>query len=74
MIRLPTTDATRFIRALKRMGFVTVNQRGSHLTLRHPISQLQTTVPVHGGDLKRGLMKRILKQIGVTEAELREYI
>lgn len=69
MTRLPTLDATRLIRALKRAGFVEADQRGSHLTLWHPKTGRQTTVPVHGGDVKRGLMKQILKQAGLTEAE-----
>lgn len=74
MTRLPTVDAAKFVRALKRAGFVLDGQKGSHLTLRHPSSQRQTTVPMHGGDLKRGLMKLILKQICMTEDEFRELL
>lgn len=55
-------------------GFVEGDQRGSHLTLWHPTTGSQTTVPVHGGDVKRGLMKLILKQAGLTEAEFRSLL
>jgi predicted RNA binding protein YcfA (HicA-like mRNA interferase family) len=31
-------------------------------------------VPVHGRDIKRGLMKAILEQAGLTQAEFREFL
>jgi predicted RNA binding protein YcfA (HicA-like mRNA interferase family) len=74
VIRLPTVDATRLVRALKRAGFVEGDQRGSHLTLWNPHTATQTTVPMHGGDVKRGLMKQILKQAGLSEAEFRKLL
>jgi mRNA interferase HicA len=49
-------------------------QRGSHLTLEHPIDGRWTVVPVHGRDIKRGLMKAILEQAGLTQAEFREFL
>lgn len=74
MTRLPQVDAVRLIRALKRAGFVEHEQRGSHLTLKHPAKGHRTTVPVHGGDVPRGLLKQILKQVGLTESEFRELL
>ena len=74
MTRLPTLDATRLIRALKRAGFVEADQRGSHLTLWHPQTGRQTTIPVHAGDVKRGLMKQILKQAGLAESEFLKHL
>jgi predicted RNA binding protein YcfA (HicA-like mRNA interferase family) len=70
--RLPMIDATRMVKALKRAGFVETGQKGSHLLLEHPITKFQTSVPIHGGDLKRGLMKAILKQAGLSEDEFRK--
>ena len=74
MSRLPTLHCSKVVRALKRAGFVELEQRGSHLTLKHPISGHRTTVPVHKGDIKRGLLKQILKQAGLTEREFRELL
>lgn len=46
--------------------------RGSHHYLRHPGKPgLLLTVPVHAGDLKRGTLRAILRQAGVTPDELR---
>jgi len=74
MSRLPTLDSTRFIRALKRAGFVESGQLGSHLHLKNPQTGRRTVVPVHGGDLKRGLMKLIIKQAGLTERQFLKYL
>ena len=73
MTRLPQVDAARLIRALKRAGFFEHEQRGSHLTLKH-LNGLRTTVPVHGGDVQRGLLKQILKQSGLSEDQFRELL
>ena len=74
MTRLPTLDALRLIRALKRAGFIEGDQRGSHLTLWHPGTKRQTSVPKHGRDIKRGLMKEILRQAGLTEEQFRKLL
>ena len=74
MTRLPQLDAAKLIRALKRAGFVEHEQRGSHLTLKNPVTEFRTTVPVHGGDVNRGLLKEIIKQAGLTEKEFRELL
>lgn len=49
-------------------------QVGSHVMLFNAKTDRQTVVPQHGGDLKRGLMKAILKQCDLTEDEFRELI
>lgn len=66
------TTPNRLVRALKRAGFVELSQRGSHMTLYNAATGCQTTIPIHGGDLKRGLMKKVLKQAGLSEDDLRD--
>jgi len=72
--RLPTVDAVKILRGLKQAGFVELEQKGSHLMLWHPATRRKTVVPMHGGDVKRGLMKQILKQAGLSETKFRELI
>lgn len=72
--RLPQLSARQLIRALLRAGFIEEHQRGSHLSLTNPNTGRQTVVPVHPGDLNRGLLKAILKQTGISEEELRELL
>ena len=74
MSRLPVLTPRELVAALKRAGFVEHRQRGSHLFLRHSATDLPMMVPIHARDLKRGTLKGILKQAGLTEAELLAYL
>jgi predicted RNA binding protein YcfA (HicA-like mRNA interferase family) len=73
-MRLPTLHARKIIQALEKAGFVFDNQTGSHFILRHPVTRQTTCVPKHGRDVKRSLMKEILRQAGLTEEEFRELL
>jgi predicted RNA binding protein YcfA (HicA-like mRNA interferase family) len=68
--RLPSLTPRKVIRALERGGFVLVRVTGSHHLYEHP-ERLDRVVPVplHARDLKRSLLKTIIKQAGLTEAE-----
>jgi len=70
MSRLPGVTPRRLIAALSRAGFIEASQRGSHRHFYHPQTGRKTTVPVHGADLKRGTLAAILKQTGLTVADL----
>lgn len=74
MSRLPTVTARELVGALERAGFQQKHQRGSHLHLFQPVSQKWTTVPMHTGDVKRPLLKAILKQAGLSEDQFRELL
>ena len=62
------------VAALKRAGFVEHHQAGSHLYLWHPTEQRMTTVSMHSKDLPRPVMKKILKQAGLSESEFRKLL
>jgi len=74
MTRLQTLNARKVVAVLKRAGFEEDNQKGSHLYLRHPVTKLETCVPMHGGDLGRNLVRAIIQQAGLTEEEFRKLI
>lgn len=74
MTRLPTLHARKIVQALQRAGFKFDRQTGSHFILRHPTTRRTTCVPKHGKDVKRGLMKGILQQAGLSEEEFRNYL
>ena len=68
--RLPALTAREVIRALQRAGFVVSRTSGSHCRLVHATdSTRRVTVPVHTGDLKRGTLRGIVAQAGMTVAE-----
>ena len=74
MTRLPTLHARKIIQALEQAGFVFYRQVGSHYVLRHPVTRRMTTVPKHGRDIGRNLVRVILKQAGLTEDEFRKLL
>jgi predicted RNA binding protein YcfA (HicA-like mRNA interferase family) len=68
--RLPAVAARDAVRALERAGFVVSRTSGSHCRLVHKDDPTRkVTVPVHAGDLKRGTLRAIIAQAGLTVAE-----
>ena len=66
MPELPVCSGGEVIRALERLGFRVVRQRGSHVMLRKGMDGC--VVPLHR-ELKRGTLSGILRQAGVGAAE-----
>jgi predicted RNA binding protein YcfA (HicA-like mRNA interferase family) len=60
---LPVVSGATAIRALERLGFAIVRQRGSHVMLRRGASGC--VVPDHR-ELKLGTLRGVLKQAGVA--------
>jgi predicted RNA binding protein YcfA (HicA-like mRNA interferase family) len=63
---LPILPASEVLRRLIRAGFRVVNYKGSHVKLFNPVNSRCTEVPMHPGDLGRKLIKKILKQAGIS--------
>jgi predicted RNA binding protein YcfA (HicA-like mRNA interferase family) len=69
MARLPVCTPTDVILALNRKGFYLDHSTGSHRFFRHPNRPGIVTVPFHRRDLKRGTLKSILEQAGLSTNE-----
>ena len=66
MARLTPVAPRVMDRALRKMGFARVRQKGSHVLYRHPDGRT-TTVPHHKGrDLAVPLVRAILADIGIS--------
>jgi len=75
MGRLPSCTAHDVDRVLTRQGFFVTHQKGSHRYYKSPVSgKIVTSIPMHPGDLNRGLLKTILKQVGFSEDEFRKLL
>lgn len=75
MPRQPRLTGAELVRALQRLGWSVVVQRGSHVQLRHPERGGRVTVPVHAGKiLGPGLTQAILNQTGLDPDELRRIL
>ena len=66
MPRLPLLSGAEVIRALERLGFEQVRQRGSHVVLRR--DSIGCVVPLHR-ELKTGTLVGIIRQAQVTQEE-----
>ena len=53
------------IRLLKRNGFQTIDQNGSHVKMKNVKTGRQTIVPYHNKEMTKGLERAILKQAGL---------
>ena len=64
--KLPVTSARKIIRALERLGFSRVKQRGSHVKMRR--NGVICVVPNYK-EVGEKILSRILKQAGVSRKE-----
>lgn len=69
---MPMTSK-QMIRFLKKNGFVIKSQNGSHVKMIHKKTGIEVIVPMHNGDLKKGMEHGILKQAGLDKKEVRKY-
>lgn len=58
--------AKELLRFLRKHGYEETRQRGSHRILTHPVRPM-LSVPIHSGDVPRGLFLRILRDAGFSE-------
>jgi predicted RNA binding protein YcfA (HicA-like mRNA interferase family) len=69
---LPRITGREVVRALGKLGWVVVFQKGSHAQLKHPARGGRVTVPLHAGEtIGPGLLRSIMAQAGITLDELR---
>ncbi len=83
MPKLPRVKAEEVIRALERLGFERVRQRGSHVIMKRQFSinddleevpqeviEIGCVIPLHRKTLAVGTLKNILRQAEVSVEEL----
>jgi predicted RNA binding protein YcfA (HicA-like mRNA interferase family) len=69
--RLPSVTAREVVRALEQAGFGVTRISGSHCRLVHKNDPTRkVTIPLHRStDLRRGTLRSIIAQAGLTVAE-----
>ena len=63
--------AREVVKILQKLGYVQKRQTGSHLIMYHPKLKRIIPVPMHVKDLKKGLVRGIIKQ---AESTLEEFL
>ena len=68
-MKLKPVKAEKIIKALSKLGFQIVRQKGSHVIMKHPDGRV-TVIPVHKGEeLGRGILREIIKDAKVNKKE-----
>ena len=64
-------SARQIIKALTKMGFVKISQKGSHIKMRGLIEgKLQTAIIPNHKQIAVGTLRSILKQANVTKKDI----
>lgn len=75
MPKLPAITGDQLIKALLQVGFLQIRRESSHVSLWRERDNQHITVPVHRGKtLGKGLLSRILKDIGLPADDLRKLL
>lgn len=69
MPKLPHVSGREAVRALEKMGFVQLRQKGSHLIIRR--GAVGCVIPMHR-EIKIGTLTGILRQAGVSAEQFIE--
>ena len=71
-MKLKPIKPEQLVKIVERLGFVKIRQSGSHAIYRHPDGRW-TTIPLHKGkEIGVGLLRKILKDIGISVEEFNE--
>ncbi len=59
----------KVIKALEKIGFQRIRQKGSHLFMRHPDGRT-TIITVHPGeDIGKGMIRKVINDAKITREE-----
>ncbi|EKQ68165.1 putative periplasmic or secreted lipoprotein [Leptolyngbyaceae cyanobacterium JSC-12] len=73
MSKLPVISGATCVKALEKIGFVVVRQRGSHVIVVLEESKTTVSVPDHK-ELDRGTLRSIIRQAGLSVDEFVELL
>jgi len=69
MDKIKTLPPQKVIKALEKIGFKRIRQKGGHLFMRHPDGRT-TLITVHPGeDIGKGLIRKIISDAKLTRDE-----
>ncbi len=68
MPKLVPIKPKKFIKILKKLGFIERDAEGSHVFFKNPDGRT-TVIPVHNKDISRGLLRKIFNDIQISVEE-----
>ncbi len=73
MSKLPIVSGEKAIKAFTKAGWRFDRQTGSHVILRKEGSPITLSVPLHK-EIKKGLLRSLIKDAGMTVEEFLRYL
>ncbi len=74
MDKINPLPAKKVVKALEKIGFQQIRQKGSHLFMRHPDGRT-TLITMHPGeDIGKGMIRKIISDAKITREEWLELI
>jgi predicted RNA binding protein YcfA (HicA-like mRNA interferase family) len=74
MPKLPVVKPRELIKVLRKLGFSELRQKGSHKFFYRQEDGKATVVPFHSKDISRGLLRKILNEIGLSPGEFKKLL
>jgi len=68
-MKLPSLKSKDLIKVLDKLGYIEVRQTGSHKIFYHSVKKKIIPVPMHNKDLKRGLVRAIIRELEISRDE-----
>ncbi len=68
-MKLPVIKPNQLIKVLEKKDCIFKRQTGSHRIFYCPVKQKIITVPIHTKDIKRGLLRSIVKELDLSVEE-----
>ncbi len=67
MPKLQTYKSSEVARKLQNLGFVMIRHRkGSHAFYMNHVTKKTTVLPMHAGDIGRGLLRKIIRDCDIA--------
>lgn len=74
MPKLPSVSPQKLAKALEKAGFILERTTGSHSIYYHPQTRRKAVVPIHGKDIPKGTLSKLLKEAGISKEELSDLL
>ncbi len=74
MTRLPALTGREVVKALGKIGYELDRRHGSHMILRHPDPPYRRLVVPDHKEMRRGTLRAIIRQAGLSVSEFLELI
>lgn len=73
MSKLTLITPKEMIKLIQSLGFTKIRQNGSHIFFSNGKGR-STVIPLHNKDMRRGLIKSVLSDIGLSAEEYEKII